>query len=265
MSIFRRNWDNDWLQSMIWNKMWRGATVYMKLRSTIVLSVSVVVVFVVGAFAFLRQQNLTVLDRAEHILGEANQLRVEESSFAEVLQFARKFDGEERSNAPNGSCTPSDCLVTVYALPPDSISRHPALIKATDQIGIHLFHVHVSLWVKDGKLTDIEEVFLAPKEFGGLMVRSTTSRPPADACKYPSYQLHPAYMTSLRKRQADEFEYWTSTGKQPLPRMNLSCVGSVRGCTGVAQILPQEWAQHEADEKRIKAGEDLAGDALCAK
>jgi hypothetical protein len=44
------------------------------------------------------------------MMSDSDQLIVNESTLEDVLQFVRKYRGDERSSKPTGTCQPSDCV-----------------------------------------------------------------------------------------------------------------------------------------------------------
>lgn len=124
---------------------------------------------------------------------------------------------------------------------------------------MQVFEFTVTVWVEDGKLTAVEEIFLVPKAVGAdVYVATMTSNPAERNCRNLSYQLHPGFISSYQERYgAPEFTYWTS-GRKPQdaparPRMNLDCVTTLGGCYSIGQILPSAWIQYQADQPKIEA------------
>lgn len=198
-----------------------------------------------------RYQQRSAVSRANEILNAADALSVDRSDFAHVVQYVRRYSGEERSSQPTGACTPADCMATVYAFAPPFISRHPNLFSWA---GLRPFHVHASLWVRDGTLRATEKVFFVPKAVGATVYVEVSS---SDAGRHmidnPAYKLHHAYLTSFREHHnSPEFRYWLNagsvTGVAPSSTMDLNCVLSLRGCDSPAQVLPAAWARHRQDQ-----------------
>jgi hypothetical protein len=192
------------------------------------------------------------------MLNDSDSLRVEQSTLADVLLLVRKYRGEERSSQPTGDCQPSDCMATAYVLPAEWYARHPVFIPVVKRMGVHLFSFRITLWVKGGKLKDIEEEFFVPRSVGAdVTVTTIASSPGPNPCKNPSYQLHPGFTTKYRERYGTpDFRYWLN-GSRPqdasrLPHMDLRCTTTIRGCLTVAQILPTAWEQHQLDQPRIQ-------------
>ena len=55
-----------------------------------------------------------------------------------------------------------------------------------------VFEFNITLWVEDGKLTAVEEIFFVPRSVGAdVYVATMTSNPAERNCRHPSYQLSP--------------------------------------------------------------------------
>jgi hypothetical protein len=231
------------------------------MRSVLIpLSIAIVAVLVVAAasIGFARHENHVALERAYAMMNDSDRLKVNESTLEDTLQFVRKYRGDERSSKPTGICQRSDCIAETNASP-SFYGRHTWLIPVVKRIGVQVFEFNVTLWVEDGKLTAIEEIFFVPRAVGAdVYVETMTSNPAERNCRHPSYQLHPGFMTSYRERYGTpEFTYWTNARRPqeapPRPRMNLNCVTTLAGCQSIAQILPSGWIQHQADQPKIEA------------
>jgi hypothetical protein len=231
------------------------------MRSVLIpLSIAIVAVLVVGAasIGFARHENHVALERAYAMMNDSDRLKVNESTLEDTLQFVRKYRGDERSSKPTGICQRSDCIAETNASP-SFYGRHTWLIPVVKRIGVQVFEFNVTLWVEDGKLTAIEEIFFVPRAVGAdVYVETMTSNPAERNCRHPSYQLHPGFMTSYRERYGTpEFTYWTNARRPQeaptRPRMNLNCVTTLAGCQSIAQILPSGWIQHQADQPKIEA------------
>lgn len=231
----------------------RRSQFFIKIGTIAALSL----ICVLAVLVFLRQLNLASLTLAELMFQEADNLRVNHSGFDDVMRYVRKFSGEVRSSQPVGECTSADCLATAYVLSPNVLAKYSRLIGLVDRLGIHLFHAHVSFWIKNGTLSAMEKVFFTPKSFGASVFISvaTVSFSP-QTCKSPSYQLHPGFLTEFRYRSGvPTFEYWRNANltESTVPEeINMKCVMTFDGCQVISQIMPKAWAQHEADE--LKTG-----------
>ena len=224
------------------------------------LSIAIFAVLVAAAASvgFARHENHVALELAYAMMSDSDQLKVNESTLEEVLQFVRKYRGEERSSRPAGTCQPSDCMAEAN-VSPSFYGRHTWLIPVVKRIGVQVFEFNVTLWVENGQLTAIEETFFVPRAVGAdVYVEAITSNPAERNCRYPSYELHPGFMTSYRERYGTpEFTYWANARRPqeapPRPRMNLNCVTTLAGCQSIDQILPAAWIEHQADQPKIEA------------
>lgn len=200
---------------------------------------------------------------------KANDLRVNHSGFDDVMQYVRKFNGQVRSSQPVGKCTPADCLAIAYVMSPNAITKYPRLIGLVDKLGVHLFHAHVSLWIKNGTLSGMEKVFFSPKPFGaGVFVKVATASPSTQTCKRTSYQLHPGFETEFRCYHGGPiFEYWRNADLAesvgPGAQVNMKCVMTFDGCRVISQAMPEAWAQHEADELKTNVYPLKKQEMLC--
>jgi hypothetical protein len=208
-----------------------------------------------------RDMNRTALERAYAMMDDADSLKVNGASLGDVLSYVKKYQGEVRSSKPTGDCQPSNCMAEAN-VSSSFYGRHTWLIPVVKRVGVQVFDFSVTLWVEDGKLSAVEEIFFVPRAVGAdVYVKTMTSNPTERNCRSLSYQLHPGFITSYRERYGTpEFTYWTNASRPqdapPIPRMNIDCVTTVAGCRSIAQILPSAWSQHQADLQRMQGPQD---------
>jgi hypothetical protein len=230
------------------------------MRSLLVLvsiSIGAVLLATTVIIGLARHENHIALERAYAMMRDADHLKVNEATLEDVLLFVKKYQGEERSSKPTGSCQRSDCMAETN-VSPSFYAKHTALIPVVKRIGVHVFELNVTLWVEDGRLTALEEIFFVPRAVGADMyVTTMISNPGERNCRNISYQLHPGFITSYRERYgAPEFTYWSNARnpQDPLSMrgMDLDCVTTISGCRSVSQVLPYAWARHVADQPKIE-------------
>jgi hypothetical protein len=169
-----------------------------------------VVLVAASGIVFARFENRMALNRAYALMDDADRFQTNRSTLDDTLSFVKKHRGEVRSSKPTGSCTQTDCMAEAEIIPL-FYSRHTWLIPVVKRFGVHVFNFNVTLWIKDGKLVAVEKIFFVPKAVGAdVYVSTVVSDPDERSSRNPSYQLHPAFITSYREaRGTPEFTYWT--------------------------------------------------------
>ncbi len=168
------------------------------------------------------------------------------------------FDGGTKNSSPisNGEatgssheipCTQSDCLITAAPDKNDFLERHPKL----GSVAIHISRRHwiflTLIWVKDDKLTAVEQWFSFMTPTTRAAVITDTSQPSSRLCRNPYFRLH---HTFAAYEGAKHFAIWVdsaATREKEMLTLNLGCASSLPGCRDVAQIAPTAWARYESD------------------
>jgi hypothetical protein len=183
---------------------------------------------------------------------DALQLRPQTSGFAEVLAFNRKYCGEANGRI-DGACVESDCLGTVDADKNDFWEHHPKLGYAASRISRRGWQFTIFLWVKDGKLSAIQQWFgySTPTVKSFRHHRNWPTEP--RLCRNPFYLLHRTFAAYPDEKHFNIWVRPTATQEKEILRLNVDCVQRISGCSGVADMAPAACRLYEADRQLIDA------------
>jgi hypothetical protein len=208
-----------------------------------------------GLFAalFLYSTTRREVQIAQHMMDDATRLQVGKSSLIDVLAFARRYNGEVGGTTHGQPCLESDCLVIVAPNTNDFWERHPKLGYVADRISRRGWHFSLWMWIKDGKLTAIEQWFGYSTPQISPFVITTISRPGPRLCRNPFFRLH---HTFAAYEDAKHFAVWVDSAaarEKEMLRLNLTCASSFTGCKDVAQMAPTAWARYESDRSLVNS------------
>jgi hypothetical protein len=186
--------------------------------------VSSVLVIIVGAalFAYSVERRETLL--AQQMMDDESRLEVDKSDLGDVLAFAHKYDGDATGSWQNRPCLEADCLVMADPVKNDFWQRHPKLGYAAGRISRRGWAFVILMWVKDGKLVEIQRWldYFTPQT--NLSVITTLSRPSPGLCRNPSYRLHHTFATYPGPHH---FNVWVSPAakqEKEILRLDVQCV-----------------------------------------
>jgi hypothetical protein len=221
----------------------------------------VVVIFAatLGAVLFLYWAARREVWTAQQMMEDALLLRVGESSLNDVFAFSHKYNGEATGTWRDQPCVESDCLITVAPDKSDLWESHPKLGYLADRLSRRGWRFHVLVWVKDGRLTAVEQWFVYSTPKSSSFVITTVSRPDQTLCRNRFYRLHQAFAAYPGPKH---FNLWvdpTATQEREMLRLNIDCVLRLSGCESVAHMIPQAWKRYEADRQLINAEKRTAG------
>lgn len=192
---------------------------------------------------------------AQEMTADASHLQIGRSNLADVLAYARKYNGDTRGSWPNRRCLETDCLITAWANKNDFWERHPKLGDAVQRVLRRGWHYSILIWVKDGKMSGIQQWFAYSKPRASSFVIITVSQPSPELCQTPYYQLHHEFVAYP---SAKAFHVWVNpaaTSEKELLRPNFSCALRMSGCKGIAEMVPAAWARYKADAPIVEANE----------
>lgn len=209
-----------------------------------------------GAFFLaLYMMNRREVRVAQKMMTDASQLQIGRSTLADVLTYASKYNGEKRGAWPDRPCRETDCLVTAWPNKNDFWERHPKLGYAVQRVLRRGWHYSILIWVKDGKMSGIQQWFAYSKPRVSSFVITTVSQPSPELCQNPYYQLHHEFVAYP---SAKAFHVWVNpaaTSEKELLRLKFSCALRMSGCKGIADMVPAAWARYEADAPIVEANE----------
>jgi hypothetical protein len=208
-----------------------------------------------GAFFLaLYMMNRREVRVAQKMMTDASQLQIGRSTLADVLTYASKYNGEKRGSWPDRPCRETDCLVTAWANKNDFWERHPKLGYAVQRVLRRGWHYSILIWVKDGKMTGIQQWFAYSKPRASSFVITTVSRP-GSLCRNPYYRLHHGFAAYPGPKAFHEWVNPEATSEKELLRLNVACALRMSGCNGIADMVPTAWARYEADAPIVEAQE----------
>ena len=208
-----------------------------------------------GGFLALYAMNRREVRIAQEMMTDASQLQIDRSSFADALAYARKYNGDIRSSWANRPCLETDCLVWATANKNDFWKRHPKFGDAVQRVLRRGWRYSVLIWVKNGKMSGIEEWFVYMKPRASSFVITTVSQPSPELCQNPYFQLHHKFVAYPGPKV---FHVWVSpvaTSEKELLKLNFSCALRVSGCKDIADMVPAAWARYKADAPIVEANE----------
>jgi hypothetical protein len=192
---------------------------------------------------------------AKQMMDDVSRLEVEKSGLDDVLAFAHKYNGAATGSWQSHPCLEADCLVMADPDKNDFWERHPKLGYAADRVSRRGWTFVILMWVKDGKLVEIQQWFGYFTTRKNLFVITTHSRPSPGLCRNSSYRLHHAFATYLGPKH---FNVWVSPeGKQEkeMLRLDVQCVLRISGCKDLSDMVPGAWRRYEADRPLMDASE----------
>jgi hypothetical protein len=230
--------------------------------------IGAIVAVPLGAVIFVYSINRREVQTAQQVMEDASKLRVQTSTFSDVLAFSHKYDGEASGAWHDQPCLESGCIVKVASSKNDFWERHPKLGYVADRISRRGWRFSIMMWVKDGRLTAIEQWFTYLTPRGSSFVITTVNRPDPRLCRNPFYRLHHMFAAYPRPKH---FGIWVDPAaiqEREMLRLNLDCVLHVAGCKGVPDMVPAAWRAYEADQRLIDANEskgrnEIAADPEC--
>ena len=230
------------------------------------LAIGVAVTLGAALFAYsISRQEVRV---AQQMMEDVSRLQIGKSALNDALAFAHKYNGEATGSWHENPCLESDCLVTASPDRHDFWERHPKLGYAADRISRRGWHFLVLMWVKDGKLTGIEQWFTYSTPQSNSWITTSVSRPTVVLCRNEFYRLHPTFAAYPGPK---DFKVWvdpSATEEKEMLRLNIACVTKISGCKGVTDMAPAAWRKYEADQplvdaNRTKRQDEIAADSEC--
>jgi len=215
-----------------------------------------VVIFLVGGlgatlFGYLVSRREVRL--AQQMMRDVAQLQVEVSTFNDVRAFGQKYNGEMTGTWHDNPCLESNCLVDVTPDQHNFWERHPKLQYAASYIARREWRFHILIWVKDGKLTAVEQwfVYLTPKVSAAVI--TSVYPPDRGLCGNQFYQLHRTFAANPGPKH---FNVWVSPRaiqEKEMLWLNVDCVLRASGCRGVPDMAQAAWRAYEKDQRIIDA------------
>jgi len=251
-------------------------TVFLRLAA---YCVGVVVAVALCAATFVYWIERREVGAAKQMVEDASQLRIQTSDSRDVLAFSHKYHGDANSTGHGLPCIESDCLVVVARHSGDQWERHPKLADVEERISRRQWRYYILMWVKDGRLTAIEQQFsfLTPKDSSFNLwsvdtVATTVCRPGPGLDRNPFYRLHRVF-AAYPPPTPDlvHFRVWVdpaATQEREMLRLNLDCIVHLSGCKGVRDMAPAAWRAYETDQRLVDANEsrwrdEIANDPEC--
>lgn len=217
--------------------------------------IGVIVAVAIGTVLFWYSINRREVRAAQQMMEDARQLRPQTSGFGDALAFSRKYRGEANGRIDGQPCIESDCLITVAPGKNDFWERHPKLGYAASRMSRRGWHFTIFLWVKDGRLTAIQQWFGYSAPTVSPFVITEVSQPSPGLCRNPFYLLHHTFAAYPGPKHFNIWVRPTATQEKEMLRLNFECVLRMSGCTGVSDMVPLAWRAYEADRQVIEANE----------
>jgi hypothetical protein len=225
-------------------------------------------IVIVGTFGLLLaiySLNCREIRLAQKMMEDANRLQVNKSTLADVLAFARKYNGEATGRSHDMPCTESDCLVTVDPHKDGFLERHAKFGSLAVHVLRRYWNFLTLMWVKDGKLDAVEQWFWFTTPTTRAAVITDTGQPTSRLCHNPFFRLHHTFAAYEGPKH---FAVWVDSAasqEKEMLRLNLDCAASVRGCKDVAEMAPIAWAKYESDRPLVDSRNwaDAAQDNNC--
>lgn len=234
----------------------------------VIYMLGVIVAVTLGAALFLYSMTRQEVLIAQQMVEDASRLQIEKCSLSDALAFAHKYNGEAAGTSHDKPCLESDCLITVAPDTNDFWERHPKLRYVADRISRRGWRFSVWMWVRDGKLTAIQQSFGYSTPHIRPFVITTLSPPSRGLCRNPFYRLHHTFAAYPGPKHFNVWVNSAATQEREMLRLNLDCVLRISGCKSVADMAPAAWRKYQADQPLIDADEsngpnELAADSEC--
>ena len=217
------------------------------------LALGVAILSTLGLLLALWSLNRQEVRIAQTMMEDAGRLQVGKSTLNDVFAYARKFNWEATGSSHEMPCTESDCLVTADPRKNDFLERHPKLRSFALHVSRRYWNFVTLMWVKDGRLTGVEEWFTFMTPSTSAAVITDTGQPSLSLCRNPFFRLH---HTFVAYEAAKHFAVWvdsTATREKEILRLNLECASSLRGCRDIARMAPAAWAKYESDRAVVNS------------
>lgn len=199
---------------------------------------------------------------------DLSQFQIGKSNSNDVLAFARKYNGEASGSRHGDPCQESDCLVTATPSKNDFWERHPKLGEAATRISRRAWHFAVLIWVRQGRVTAIEQWFGYFTPHSSPFVIVTASQPGPTLCHNRFYRLHDSFAANPAPHHFNVWINPSASKERETLRPNVDCVLRVSGCKDAADMVPEAWKRYEADqlvlEKAGKGPDETAADPICS-
>ena len=201
---------------------------------------------------------------AQNMMDDAARVEVGRSSLNDVLAYAHKYSAEATGSWQE-PCTETDCLVVADAHQNDFTERHPKLGSLGTHISPRGWGFITLMWVKDGKLYEVQQWFWFSTPTTNASVITTTSQPGSKLCHNPFFRLHPTFAAYEGPKH---FAVWvdsSANAEKGMLKLNLNCAASIRGCQSVPEMAPVAWAKYESDRPFIDSAKwaEAAQDDNC--
>jgi hypothetical protein len=199
---------------------------------------------------------------------DISQFQIGISGLNDVLAFARKYNGEATGSWHGDPCQESDCLVTATPSKNGFWERHPKLGEAATRISRRGWHFVVLIWVRQGKVTAIEQWFGFSTPHSNPFVIVTTSQPSPTLCHNRFYRLHDSFAANPAPHHFNVWINPSASKEREMLRPNVNCVLRFSGCKDAADMVPEAWKRYEADQlvldKAGKGPDKAATDPICS-
>lgn len=230
--------------------------------------VGMIVIATLSAGLFLYTTNRKEVRIAEQMVRDLSQFQIGESGLNDVLAFARKYNGEATGSWHGGPCVESDCLIRVTPTRGDFWERHPKLGEVAIRVSRRAWHFGVLIWVRQGKVTAIEQSFGYSTPHSNPFVIVTTSQPSLTLCHNRFYRLHDSFAANPAPHHFNVWINPSASKERETLRPNVDCVLRVSGCKDAADMVPEAWKRYEADQlvlgKAGKGPDKAATDPICS-
>jgi hypothetical protein len=192
---------------------------------------------------------------AQRMMEDVAQLQVQASVFADVLALSHKYNGEATGTWHDQPCLESNCLISLAPDKDDFWERHPKLAYAKVRILSNGWRLYILMWVKNGKLSAVEQwfVYLTPKV--STSVITEVSPPNLRLCGNPHYRLHHTFAANPGPKHFDVWVSPSAIQEREILLLNVDCVLRIPGCRGVPDMAPAAWRAYENDQRLIDATE----------
>src|SRR5437588_9112179 len=220
-------------------------------RSVAIGIVTTLVLASIVTASALYFDNLHSANMAKQMMTDAALLRVNQSSFADVRNFATRYHGTTSGKWHSNPCVVTDCLA-VTSIPVDGFwDRHPKLSNWRDNLIRRSWSYSVFMWVEDGKLVAQQQwvSYMTPKRT--VVVITETSKPSKKLCADDSYRLHHSFATGFAPHHFNVWVDATSSANNELLKVNIECVTTFAGCAAVSDLYPSAWTHYEADQQTL--------------
>lgn len=210
-----------------------------------------------GLYLFLVGANYYYASRAEYLLRQIRDLKLENASIAELKRIGSEH-GLRYDETPADSCIDVPCLYYVFTNNRwmHSVLKSTSLARFGERLGLRSWFAAGDIELLNGtvigKVYGIQ--FCRGSDFPEVEISAwEESKLETSACAYYPIKRHPGYAFSnasnIRSFKAETSDATSASNREHAFDLNLSCLTSWHKCEQFSELMPSAWADYSEDER----------------